>query len=102
VDGAVTLNAYDVKSHDVICVAAVTGYKQHRRAHEFALLVVINRQQGGGESARAAVPHLDKSQALLIQHDEIDFAAAAAEVASQRTQAMFEEVSIGPLFRAPA
>ena len=86
----------------MIRVAAVTGCKQHCRAHKFALLVVIDRQQRIRKPARAAVPHLDKSQAILIQHDEIDFAATAAEVASYRAQAMVEEVSIGPLLSAPA
>ena len=48
---------------------------------------------GSVNLVRASIADLDKGKAIVVLHDEIDFSAAAAEVARDGAQALVEEVA---------
>lgn len=80
----------------------MTRQKQRRGPDQLALLVNINGVQRIGKRGGTAATHLDKCQALVVEHDEIDFAAAAAKVPRYGLQATRPEVAEGMPFRTPA
>jgi hypothetical protein len=46
-----------------------------------------------GEGAAAAVAHLYEHQQFVVQHDQIDLAAAAVEVPGDQHQPLFSEIT---------
>ena len=71
----------------------MSGEKQLRRMDQFALLVLVDRQQRVDELAGATIPDFDESKAAPVQHDEVDLAAAAAKIPCHRPQALANEVA---------
>jgi hypothetical protein len=79
-------NSNYVKTHHVIRICSIPGAKKCRRADNFALLSIINRELGFGKARRSSAADLDKHEATFVEHDQVDFAAPAAEVSSDRAQ----------------
>jgi hypothetical protein len=69
---------------------AVCCNKHGSRTNDFPLFAGINSVASRRESRRRTVPDLDKDQAALVQHDEIDFATSAAEVSNDWPQTVFD------------
>ncbi len=55
--------------------------------YQFALLSLVDCQQGVDKLAGTSVSDFDERQALAVQHDEVDLAAPAAEVSCHGAQA---------------
>ena len=90
---AIFVNRHNIEAHDVIRVEAMSRDKQHSRMYEFALLALVDCQQGVDKLAGATVSDFDESQAAPVQHDEVDFAAPAAKISCDRAQALVNEIA---------
>jgi len=82
----------------VIGVCAITRSEQGSCTDDFALLVVVDCKAGRGELRGAPVPNFDEDQALLVEQDQVDFAATTTEVACDGLQASASEVAKRELF----
>jgi hypothetical protein len=58
--------------------------EQGRRTKNFVLLAPIDGASGMCVTYGAAVSHFDESQAVTMQHDQVDFTAATAEIPRDR------------------
>jgi hypothetical protein len=63
------------------------GEKQCCRTNNLALLASVYCYFRTSEACRCAKPDLNKDQAIVIEHYQVDFAAAALKVAANRRQA---------------
>jgi hypothetical protein len=70
----------------VICICPIPGAKKRRRADDFALLAIIDREPGFREAGGPSAADLDKHEATFVEHDQVDFAATTAKVSSNRAQ----------------
>jgi hypothetical protein len=58
------------------------GCKEHFGSpDQFALLAPVDGQGSTRECSGGAITNLDEHQAIMIQHNEVDFAMAAAVIA---------------------
>ena len=62
---------------------------------ELFLFRPIHGQGGARESAGGSVSHFDEYDAIIVEHDEIDLAMAAAKIALDRRQSPVLQVSTG-------
>lgn len=72
--------------------------EEGRRSQQFLLLAMIDGEGRAGKSRRAAATDLDKSEAIGMQHDQVDLAAAAAEISGDGFQALSQEETLRQLF----
>jgi len=86
----------------MIRIGVFAGREECRCPDNFALLVMIDSQAGFGEACRSSVADLDKYKAFLIEHDQVDFTAARAEVARDGAQPLVDEKAKGVLLGAVA
>ena len=68
--------------------------------HQFALLALVDGQQRVDKLAGAAATDFDKYEAAVVEHDEVDLAATAAEVSCNWAQAPVDEKAKRLLFGA--
>ena len=73
-----------------------------RRTDDLALLAPVDRRQRAAEIGAPALPHFDDRQHPAVQADEIEFAAAAAQVARDHLKAMPLQMLGRELFRCRA
>jgi hypothetical protein len=57
------------------------GTKESGCADDLALLAMIDGKPWLGKVRGPAVPYLGEDKALLVEHDQVDFAPATAKVA---------------------
>lgn len=86
------LDRHHVKSHDVVGVAMVARVEHGSCANNLPLLVAIHGVARLREIRCAPESHLYKYQALVVQHNQVNFAAAASKVARNRPQALLDEM----------
>jgi len=60
---------------------------------ELALLVHIDGKCRLHEAPRGSQPYLDEHQAVVIPHDQVDFAVPAAEITADRLKPSLAQVS---------
>jgi hypothetical protein len=92
-----TFEGNDIKTHGEVRKSVVARSKHRSGANDLALLVMIDRDHRFHEFRRASVANFDESKASLIEHNQVDFTAAAAEVACDGTQALLEKKFVGEL-----
>jgi len=63
-----------------------------------ALFASVDGRRWRRKSGRPAVAHLDKCEAVAIQHDQVNLAAAPAEVLCDGFQALSDKVGEGASF----
>jgi len=71
-------------------------------ANDFSLLAMIDCVAGWRERSGSTIPYFDKRQAVPIQHDQVDFAAAAVEVPRNGTEIPSDEIIERQLFSLTA
>jgi len=71
-------------------------------ANDFPLLAMIDCMAGGRERSTSAIPNFDKRQAVPIEHDQVDFATAAAEVPRNGAEIPSDEIVERQLFSLTA
>ena len=77
--------------------------KEHLgRPDQLLLLAAINGGDGARESAVRAITDFDEYQAVLVKHNEVDFAKPAAVIAFDRYQSPVLQVSPRELLRGAA
>ena len=86
----------------MIGVAVIASVEHGSRSDDLALLVTIHCVAGLREIRCAPEAYLDKCQAMVVQHDQVNFAAAASKVACDRSQALLDEIPESRVFRAVA
>jgi hypothetical protein len=91
-------NSDNVKPHHVSRICSISGAKKCRRADNFALLAIIDRELGFREVRGPPAADLDKHQATFVEHDQIDLAAAAPEISGHRAQPPVDQETKGLLF----
>jgi len=74
----------DVETHDGIRKPTFARDKQRGRAHDLALFPVVDSVGRCRKCAGAPASNFDKRKALSVQHDQVDLAAATAEIARHR------------------
>lgn len=92
----------DVEPCPVARKPAACREEHLRGPDELALLAPVDGLRCTREPARRAVANLDKHQAIVIAHDEVDFTVPAAEVAGNRRKAPVPQVSKRELLGAIA
>jgi hypothetical protein len=96
------IDADHIESYRVIRKGRA-GCEEHLGGQdELVLLVSVYCQRSAGERAGRSITHFDEHQAILIEHDEIDFAAAATVIARDLLQTPAFEVSARKLFGCSA
>ena len=78
----------DVESHGAVRESRSFGDKQRRGSNELALLVNINGLFRGRYEVARAITNLDENKARVVQHDEVYFAEATAEISANRDKAL--------------
>lgn len=86
------LYAYHVETHCMPRVATIAHDEQRSGADQLSLLVVIDCMARIGEYGRASAAHLNECKAPPIEHDEVNFASAGAEVAGDKPQTRADEI----------
>jgi hypothetical protein len=77
-----------------------SGHQEHLGGpDQLALLAPVDGQGGTRKCTGGSIPNLDEHQAIVIQHDQVDFAMAAAIIAFDRLQSPVLQVSTGKLLR---
>ena len=66
-------------------------------ANDLALLVMIDGEARLGETRGLPISDFNKHEALLIEHDQVDFSTAGAKVPCNRAQPLVDEKSQGVL-----
>ena len=77
---AVGINADDVKSAGAMAIGGVVRPKSMCWLYDFVLLPRCNRRDCASKPTRAAIPHFNKDEDLLVHCHHVDFAKAAVEV----------------------
>ena len=97
-----TLDCHDVESHDVICVVTVACVEKGGRADYFLLLVAIHGMAGLCKAGGGSESDFHEDEALVVEHDQVNLAAATAEVSGNRTQALLNKIAKCRAFSAVA
>lgn len=74
-------------------IGAMTGSEQCRGAHELALLVAVNREAGLGKLRRAPAAYFDERQAVPVEQDQVDLAAASTKISGDRPKSALGEIA---------
>lgn len=69
----------------------VSSQKHSCRAYELLLLAVIHRYCGRRKSGRLAVANFDENEAIVMQHDEINFTTSTMEVTGDQAQTLVRQ-----------
>jgi hypothetical protein len=77
-----------------------THQKIFRRAYQALLFTRIDTLGGGAETHTAPVTDLNEDQLLVGQHDQVQFATAAAVIARHTLHALSAEQGLGATFPA--
>lgn len=88
----------DIETHDVLRISAMTRGEQRRGAYQLALLVAVNREFRVGESRRAPAANFDECEAIPIEQNQVNFAAARTKVPRDRLQTPVNEKAKRELF----
>ncbi len=67
-------------------------------ANNFPLFVMIDGVTGARKRCRFAKTDLDENETIIVQHDEINFAAAVTEISGDGTQALLQQMLKRELF----
>lgn len=81
---------------------AIPGQENKCRLCQFSLLACIDGMRGAHEAVAASESDLDEDEAVPVQHDQIDLAAAAAKITCYRNKALLAQVVEYPLLGVPA
>jgi hypothetical protein len=93
----VGIDAYHVETRRVGDESR-SGHQEHFGGpHQLALFAPVDSQGGTRECTGGSIPNLDEYQAIVIQHDQVDFAMTAAIIAFDRLQSPGLQVSTGKL-----
>ena len=92
------LDSDDVETHGVRRESMVSCDVHGGSTNDFSLLVVIDCMTRRRERSRSAIPYFDKRQAVPIQHDQVDFTAAAVEVSRNGTEILSDQIIERQLF----
>ena len=87
----ITCDSDHVEAHRMVSELRFASNKQGRGAQDLLLFTHIDSRAGTAESRGCAVTDFDEYQAIAMQHDQVDFAAAAAEIPGHRLQAPVEQ-----------
>jgi hypothetical protein len=82
----------NVETHDVSGVGSVARREHRRRSYDLALFMSVNSVAGLREVRCCPVTDFYEYEALIVNHDQVDFATAAAKVARDGAQALPDEV----------
>jgi hypothetical protein len=81
---AVALDGDHVETHPERRIAAFAREEHGGRAHDLALFAEVDRIRWPRKFSGSSASNFDKGQALKVEHDQVDFAAAAAKIARYR------------------
>jgi hypothetical protein len=96
------IDAYHVETRRVGDESRSGHQKHFGGPNELALLAPVDSQGSARECTGGSKPNLDEYQAIVIQHDKVDFAMAAAIIALDRLESPVLQVSTGELLDGAA
>ena len=94
------IDADYVKAHDAVIVLRRRLQKDSGGAYQSCLLSRSDSVSGIREAVASAIPNFHENETLPVQHDQVNFAAAAIEVPLQATQSLSFKVKLRPRFGA--
>lgn len=96
------VDADNVESCPVGRVSPAGREKRFGGPDQLSLLVAVDRHRRARKRTRGSVANLDEHQAIVIEHDEVDFAVTAAEIVGDRRESAVSQVSKRELFGSVA
>lgn len=77
----------DIESHCAVRMACMACVEHSRCAYDLALLAFVDSTACCRKSVAGAVADFHKYEAIVMQHNQIDFAAAMSKIPAQWLQA---------------